>query len=345
MIWKTVLGVCLMTQAWSATAGEPAPAELGLVRWERGFDAALSRATRENKAAFVLFQEIPGCATCRNYGADVLSHPLLVEAIETEFVPVAIRNNTTGDDDERVLKSFREPAWNNPVARIIDGKRREVVPRLDGVYTLDGVAAALLDALAAAKREPPAYLRLLAAETSARKHGVERATFGMHCFWEGEAKLGELDGVIQTRPGFVGGMEVVELEFDPRVLSYGKLVATAGALDCATRVFARSEAQVAEARKFADSRTLPAQAIVRSDEELRVDRHVKYYLSRTPLRFVPMTETQAARVNAALARRADPASLLSPRQVAMWKVAEKSDGARSSAIGVDVREAWRAFGR
>ncbi|XAL99693.1 hypothetical protein OT109_19205 [Phycisphaeraceae bacterium D3-23] len=44
-----------------------------------------------------------------------MSHPLIVEAAEDLFVPVAIHNNKDGHDGE-VRERFDEPAWNYPVA-------------------------------------------------------------------------------------------------------------------------------------------------------------------------------------------------------------------------------------
>ena len=62
--------------------------ELGQVHWYRSYDKALAVAAKE----------VPGCSTCRNYGHNVLSHPLMVEAIESLFVPLAIFNNKSGKD-------------------------------------------------------------------------------------------------------------------------------------------------------------------------------------------------------------------------------------------------------
>ena len=59
--------------------------ELGKVSWYRDYEQALSVSKKENKPVLILFQEVPGCATCRNYGHNVLSHPLMTEAIENEF--------------------------------------------------------------------------------------------------------------------------------------------------------------------------------------------------------------------------------------------------------------------
>ena len=56
--------------------------ELGKVSWLRDYEEALGQSQLTNKPVLLFFQEIPGCATCVNYGRDVLSHPLMVEFIE-----------------------------------------------------------------------------------------------------------------------------------------------------------------------------------------------------------------------------------------------------------------------
>ena len=70
---------------------------------------------------------------------------------------------------------------------------------------------------------------------------MEFATFGMGCFWCAEAVFASLAGVERVRPGYCGGTkdnptyaqvctgdtghaEVVQLEFDPRRVSYEKLL-------------------------------------------------------------------------------------------------------------------------
>ncbi|TMA25246.1 MAG: peptide-methionine (S)-S-oxide reductase [Deltaproteobacteria bacterium] len=132
----------------------------------------------------------------------------------------------------------------------------------------------------------------------------------MGCYWEGEAALGALEGVVATRAGFLDGEESVELSFDPRVISYPELVKRAAALKCATRVFARSEAQLGAARRLVGGRA------VRSDETARAARRSdqEFYLGRSTLRFLPLTPLQATRVNASLGSGGDPARWLSPRQ-------------------------------
>ncbi len=70
-------------------------------------DAAVKESASTGRPVFIQFQEVPGCATCKGFGRAVLSHPLLVEAIESEFVPIAIHNNRPGRDAD-VLQRLSE---------------------------------------------------------------------------------------------------------------------------------------------------------------------------------------------------------------------------------------------
>jgi peptide methionine sulfoxide reductase msrA/msrB len=88
------------------------------------------------------------------------------------------------------------------------------------------------------------YLALFEAERQARigRSGTELATFGMGCFWGAEAEFCALDGVVDSRVGYAGGQtpnprygqvstgrtghaEVVQVEYDPAVISYDSLLA------------------------------------------------------------------------------------------------------------------------
>ena len=77
----------LITLAICATAygGETIknPIEVGDVRWGRDFDAASANSAKTGKPLLVLFQEIPGCTGVQKFGREVLTNPLLVEAIES----------------------------------------------------------------------------------------------------------------------------------------------------------------------------------------------------------------------------------------------------------------------
>ncbi|MBK8502462.1 MAG: thioredoxin family protein [Saprospiraceae bacterium] len=149
------------------------PEELGRVEWLRDLEEASQIASKEKKPILILFQEIPGCLTCKTYGKVVLSHPLIVETIETYFVPVAIYNNRTGKDAS-VLAYYREPSWNNPVVRIVSDDKSDLVPRLNGNYTPSGLVAYLIHGMKKAGYPIPDYLPRLSDELAANEKGVEK---------------------------------------------------------------------------------------------------------------------------------------------------------------------------
>lgn len=117
------------------------PIELGTVNWNlaKDYDKVINESRKTNKAIFLLFQEIPGCSTCKNYGKFVLSNKEIVNLIETNFLPIAIYNNKMIGKDSTILNKFNEPSWNNPVVRIIDSNEKDIIPRLNGPYTIEAV--------------------------------------------------------------------------------------------------------------------------------------------------------------------------------------------------------------
>ncbi len=332
-----LLGPAMGLLAETASAESDTPIELGAVGWSRDFDAAVEASKIKNRPLLVLFQEVPGCGTCTKYGQEVLSHPLIVEAAETLFVPVAVYNNIEGAD-KKVLDSFKEPAWNNPVVRIISPDRAKLTSRLADDYSVAGLASAMVRGLKKAHHPIPPYLNLLAEESRARSAGLERATFAMHCFWEGEAALGAMPGVVETRPGFVDRLEVVEVLYSPKLVAYEELLVRARKAKCASRVFARSDQQYVAAAQIVGS------DIERNNDPITVDKEPKYYLAQTLLKHVPMTELQAARINAALPTKADTAPFLSPRQLALLAIIEAHPQAGwAEVVGTqDLIPAWQA---
>jgi len=280
---------CFMIMCLDSFA-QTQPEELGDVRWLRSFEQAQAQSQKEGKPVLILFQEIPGCATCRKYGNDVLTDPLIVEAIETEFIPLAIHNNKGGADAE-ILKRYNEPAWNNPVVRIVDQKGVDVVQRLSGNYSPGGIADRMRQALIETHGSAPTYLQLLTDELVAQQRGTENATYSMYCFWTGEALFGRLNGVVKTTAGYQNGKEVVSVEYDPLVIAKSELDKIAQSQKCS----------------------------ISAGGSFREDSTPKYYLSNSRYRGIPMTEIQKCRVNSALGERQSPDEFLSARQLAMLK--------------------------
>lgn len=274
----------------SLLTAQSQPVELGSVQWLRTMDDAQARSQKEHKPILILFQEVPGCATCRNYGSEILTHPLIVEAIETEFVPLAIFNNKGGHDAE-ILKRYNEPSWNNPVVRIVDHDGDNIVSRLNGNYSLIGLNQKINEALILKNSKTPVYLQLLYDELSAQQHGMQTATYSMYCFWTGEALFGKIKGVVKTTAAFQGGKEVVVVEYNPDVITKAELDKIAMTQNC------RAE----------------------SSGNARPDSTPKYYLSKSRYKYISMTELQKCRVNSALAEGQSPDEFLSPRQLATLK--------------------------
>ncbi|MEM1059237.1 MAG: thioredoxin family protein [Verrucomicrobiota bacterium] len=301
----------------SAGAAETRHPELGTVKWGRDYDAALAAAQKQDKPVFLLFQEVPGCAGCQQFGAQVLSDPALVKQIEEQFVPVAIFNNQGGRDRE-ILRRYQEPSWNFQVVRFVDATGRDLIPRRDRVWTVSGIAGRMARALEAAGKPVPPELRRLAGSgrTSARTPSAswvrtagpapapaetpattKTAAFAMYCFWDGEARLGRLDGVVTTEAGWLEGREVVKLSYDPARLDWSDLVRAAEKVRCADRVYAPGPAELAAARELSPRRTalFPAAGYRKAKESDQ-----RRVLRASPLRALELTPEQATKVNAAL---------------------------------------------
>ena len=141
------------------------PVAIGAVHWGRDLDHAYKLSGETGRPVFVLFQEVPGCGGCQDFGRTVLTNPLVVEAIEDEFLPVLVYNNRGGVDRD-LLDRFGEPAWNFQVVRFLDAQGRDIIPRKDHVWSTDELAARMIEALGAASRPVPKYLQALAEDDS-----------------------------------------------------------------------------------------------------------------------------------------------------------------------------------
>jgi hypothetical protein len=301
----TFVAVVLALVAGVSSSGTPR--ELGNVDWSRSFDSALERARATGHPLFVLFQEVPGCNTCVSFGEQVLTHPLLIEGIEEEFVPVAIYNNRSGAD-RAVVERYGEQPWNNPVVRFLDSDGRDLVPRRAGLWTPEAIGHRMVLALESAGRPVPPYLR--AAIEELQTSGARQATFGMDCYWSGEACLGTIPGLLSSRTGVLGGREVVEVVYDPGDVEYRQLLKEARSRGCADHVFAHDAEQLEAAQRvFGNAATR-----TRTLAESAAERDQKYYLRRSRFLKLELTPRQAMRVNAALASVENPLRWLSPRQ-------------------------------
>jgi len=301
------LVMLLVGTSYSQTISFQEHQELGDVHWHRDYDEALAVAKKEDKPVLILFQEVPGCSTCRNYGNNVLTHPHIVEAIEELFIPLTIFNNKGGRDKE-TLNRYSEPTWNNPVVRVVNSKGKNIVDRLNGNYTSAGLISTINTALTESGVIIPKYLELLEQELTANKDEI---FLSMYCFWTGEKEIANLPGVVSTQAGFMNGKEVVKIEYDKNLNSAKKIKKAAAKKSCGDHLYT-------------------------SNSGYRIDRESKYYLQHSILKHIPMTGLQAAQINRALAL---------PRQITLLsKVKEAKGKGFKNYIEEDFQISWNALG-
>ncbi|MEO8616310.1 MAG: VPGUxxT family thioredoxin-like (seleno)protein, type 2 [Luteolibacter sp.] len=204
------------------------PVAVGTVAWGRDYGTALASAKTAGKPVFLLFQEVPGCAGCQQFGRDVLSNPTVVKTIRENFIPLLIPNNSTGRDAE-VLALFNEPAWNYQIVRFLDADGHDLIPRKDHVWGAPELQQRM--SMVLKKSGPP--------KTTAGR--VERVAIAQYCFWEGEKTLGGMDGVLRTEAGYIQGREVTLVDYDPAKLPLAELTRKAQAAGVATHVFPSPE--------------------------------------------------------------------------------------------------------
>jgi len=288
--------------------------ELGEVAWLRDHDRGLALAAEQGKPVLLLFQEVPGCSTCVNFGQDVLTHPLMVELIADRFVPVAIFNNRPGPDAE-ILRRYGEASWNNPVVRFLGPGGAELLPRLANRYDALGLYEKILAVLEMLGADLPGYFRLLGRDLLVEEGLGQCVTYATPCFWSGETSLAQHAAVITTDAGWIDGDEVVRVHFDPRLASREELDA-----------FAHAEG-------FSPT----------SRGGFRLDREPQFYLRKDRARHLPLTPAQRTRINLAVPYRGSLADLLSPQQSAWLSDPRLERSSVDDAYRHDIRRSWPAL--
>ncbi len=298
---NTTARTLLLTAALLGLGAAPHsnPVEVGTVDWGRDYDEALSRSRKTGKPVFAFFQEVPGCAGCKQFGSTVMSDPLIVAAVEQAFVPLLIYNNRPGRDAE-LLKSYNEPSWNYQVVRFLDAEGRDLIPRKDRIWSVEALVPRMERALHAAGRDVPGYLRAARAD---RGKGVAVAAFSQHCFWTGEFKLGRIPGVLTTEAGWLDGREVTRVRYLREELSLEQLLRAAVQLDAADGVYLASEPERTRARSLD---LLPVgvlddgyRAARSSDQKKQIERRAFARMELTPVQrtkvnaFAPIDIRQA----------------------------------------------------
>lgn len=133
------------------------------------------------------------------------------------------------------------------------------------------------------------------------KIGTKRVVFAQSCFWTGEMKLGQIEGVVRTEAGFFKGREVTLVEYTPTKVTLEELVCQAREAGVATTVYLeagpqRSVAGVAVGQPLDGTYS----AAPLADQKKQIED--------TPFAHLQLSPEQATKVNAFA--RADPAKAL-----------------------------------
>lgn len=296
------------------TAIKNQPKELGKVSWFRNYNKAIAESNRTGKPIFLLFQEVPGCSNCINFGHDLLSYPLFVEAIENEFVPLAIYNNAEGED-KQILNKFNERAWNNPVVRFIDKNGVDLIPKLDFSLNPFLLHEKMKKVMLLNNKEVPLYFDLLADELKIL-YGISKVTYyETPCFWSGETSMIQHPMVLATEAGWIGHKEVVKIHYDPKRGSLETL----------------NQYAIKEGFYLLDTFT-----------SYRKDVSPQYYLKGSIFGLLPLSYTQRSVLNYVIPYKKDRSAeaYLSPLQLELLLKYQKSGGKGKSMYNQKIDNAW-----
>ena len=302
--------LAVVSPGWSSGSPlEDNPIEVGHVNWSRDYQGAVRASRQSGKPVFLFFQEVPGCIGCQDFGRQVLTHPLLVEAVEDEFIPVLVYNNRRGGMDAQLLTQYGEPSWNYQVIRFVDADEKDLIPRRDRVWDIGSLAARMVEALEAAERPVPLYLSQLAVEHD--RGNLQSALFGMYCFWTGEYELGSIGGVVATEAGFYRGREVTLVTFHTGQITLPDLIGEAADRECARTVYLNGDLTKVQSRlkvkQFDPNEYRPAPA---SDQKKQLQGWLAAHQD------INLTMLQLTKLNSLLPD--DPEAMrtwLSPRQL------------------------------
>ena len=193
---------------------------------------------------------------------------------------------------------------------VLDADEKDIVPRQED-YTAHVLMKRMVKSLEKSKRVVPKELNSAVSGIAIKP---ETAVFAMHCYWVGEAKLGLLDGVVSTRIGELHKSEVVEVTYDTTILDYSKLVQEAMKLECAHRVFARTDDQFKLAEKLVGKKA------TRTDDVIDTKTQQQWHLAKLHLyHYLPLSQWQATKVNAMIAYDRVPDEYLDADQLELKK--------------------------
>ena len=199
------------------------------IDWQTDHDTALKASTKTGKPVFAFFEG--KTSANKTLEKEILTHPLFIESIHTDFIPLLVKNNSASET-QQILTKYNEAPDKLPVVRFLNGEGKDVTPRSDKALT----AAQLLPRMQSALKKTgksSAILTLIEPELVT----PSRVALSQYCFWTGELVIGSIDGIIKTEAGWLDGREVTLVHYDKNVVSESEVISKAKAQSCANNVY------------------------------------------------------------------------------------------------------------
>ncbi|KAL7575779.1 hypothetical protein ACA910_003108 [Epithemia clementina (nom. ined.)] len=340
--------------------------ELGYMQFDcQTVGEAQPLALASGKPMLAIETRLPGDSDA---GKNVFSHPLVVEACQSLFIPV-VRVVREEEDEAQRRRSMgtgaafvqRAPSGKScrTKAAFLDPRSGAILaePLYGDRLTLPYMVATMVDVLQNWKSCPavPKFLSLLCEEETGKvdmsvnsQNGIKTKDYSAFFATDDnalcEVEFAGLDGVFATRAVFIVGRRGVEISYDSRKIAFCSLVRHALKQDLASVVYYQTNdekraAEVEIARIEQSSVTLDM-----FEGGLQPDYDPKRALRKTPLRFVPMLDIQATRANRLvhMGRFDEAMHLLSPQQGAILMQAMRLTGQKMfhEVVDVPIMTAW-----
>jgi hypothetical protein len=291
---------------------------------------------------------------CTRTGADfnkvfhssALTHPLIVEAVESLFVTV---------NSEIDLEVPGSPVC--ATVQILDEKGTPLLPHIGGDLLLRRnmvvVVELLVKSLTKCSIEVPKYLQLLLEEESGRSEvlpsGKRRkldriAIFGVSDYHVIEAKFANAAGVLNIQAGLYKGRQVLQVTYASRVTSFDSLLRYALSSNFATSIYYQSQDEFVVARSVCDQLRRSYHIIGKIEDSSLINNVVdgRSGIRKTALRYVPMTSLQKVHANKLVHEGLfnEASHLLSPRQAEKMMRSFSNVNARRDFVDLPLIEAW-----
>ena len=260
----------------------------------------------------------------------ILHNPLLIEAAESLFLPIAcIGDNSTLPMTNTLANmsnyvSIHEPLHNGSCVRVmtnsISRSRPAGTVSVKRELSVGSIALSMAEALRYLDRPVPIYLQLLQKQyiqrtiISDRMFSSKRdAYFSLSNFELGEAFFAGLDGVISIQSGRINGLKTIRISYDSTRISFSHLVHEAICNKMVHKIYyTTTDERVAIFTKW----DACAHFQICKMSNFVEDCDSKHALRNTVLGFVPLSSIQSSLVNKLIFEDHfnEAMHLLSPRQ-------------------------------